>query len=107
LRENQSWRHTMSRLAGAVVALGVASWVTLAAQGKPAAPASTAANKPQAMARTSWGHPNLQGVWSVATVTPLERPLDLAGKEALTEAEAAEYAKKVVDQRNVDKNRKV
>jgi hypothetical protein len=43
----------------------------------------------------------------VATVTPLERPLDLAGKEALTEAEAAEYAKKVVDQRNVDKNRKV
>ncbi len=30
--------------------------------------------------RTSWGHPDLQGVWSTATITPLERPAELAGK---------------------------
>src|ERR1700676_5087492 len=39
--------------------------------------------------RTSWGDPDLQGVWSFATLTPLERPRQLAGREFLTEAEAA------------------
>ena len=36
-------------------------------------------------------HPDLQGSWSSGTVTPLERPADLAGKEFFSEAEAAEY----------------
>ena len=24
--------------------------------------------------RTPWGHPDLQGIWSTATITPFERP---------------------------------
>ena len=40
--------------------------------------------------RTPWGHPDLQGRWTNATVTPLERPTDLGDKEFFTEAEAAE-----------------
>ena len=35
--------------------------------------------------RTSWGEPDLQGVWSYATITPLERPENQAGKDVLTD----------------------
>ena len=38
--------------------------------------------------RTPDGHPDLQGTWTNATVTPLERPAALAGKATLTDAEA-------------------
>ncbi len=40
------------------------------------------------------GQPDLQGFWTNATVTPLERPAALAGKEFFTEAERAENEKK-------------
>ena len=43
--------------------------------------------------RTSDGRPDLQGFWSTATATPLQRPEHFAGKATLTEAEAAEYEK--------------
>ena len=39
--------------------------------------------------RTAWGDPDLQGVWEYWTFTPLERPDDLAGKDVLTDEEAA------------------
>ena len=39
--------------------------------------------------RTPWGSPNLEGVWDFRTITPLERPSALAGKERLTVEEAA------------------
>jgi hypothetical protein len=41
--------------------------------------------------RTPDGQPDLQGIWSNAVLTPLERPAELADKEFLTEQEAAEY----------------
>jgi hypothetical protein len=47
--------------------------------------------------RTLDGRPDLQGFWSNATVTPLERPAELAGKEFFTEAEAAEYERTALD----------
>jgi hypothetical protein len=40
------------------------------------------------MPRTSFGKPDLGGIWDFATITPLERPAQFAGKEFLTEAEA-------------------
>ena len=40
--------------------------------------------------RTPWGDPNLQGVYTFATPTPMERPLELADKESYTPAELAE-----------------
>ncbi len=39
--------------------------------------------------RTPWGEPDLQGVWNYSTITPLERPRNLAEKQVLTEEEAA------------------
>src|SRR5215469_5328534 len=41
--------------------------------------------------RTADGQPDLQGVWSTATLTPLERPPEFAGREFLTAQEAADY----------------
>lgn len=52
--------------------------------------------------RTLDGQPDLQGVWSSSTLTPLERPLELAGKPALTQAEAAAYEKRLLQQGNRD-----
>ena len=39
--------------------------------------------------RTPWGDPDLQGIWSYATFTPLQRPETLAGREFLTPEEVA------------------
>jgi hypothetical protein len=39
--------------------------------------------------RTPEGHPDLQGIWTSQTFTPLERPDRFAGREFLTEEEAA------------------
>ena len=45
---------------------------------------------------------DLQGIWSNATITPLERPVDLADKQTLTAEEAAAYEKQMVDRNHVD-----
>jgi hypothetical protein len=42
---------------------------------------------------TSWGAPDLQGVWDYRTITPLERPVELEGRNAFTAAEAAEFTR--------------
>src|SRR5262245_59887364 len=57
----------------------------------------------QATLRTPDGKPDLQGTWSFATVTPRERPANLAGKEFFTEQEAAAYEKDVVERNNKDR----
>ncbi len=43
--------------------------------------------------RTPDGHPDLQGIWSNSTLTPIERPPVLAGKPVLSEAEARAFEK--------------
>src|SRR2546426_9115541 len=42
--------------------------------------------------RTAWGDPDLQGVYTFSTQTPVERPKELAGKAFYTEAELKELA---------------
>src|SRR5882757_7163191 len=37
--------------------------------------------------KTSWGDPDLQGLWSDEYQTPLQRPAKYAGKESFTDAE--------------------
>src|SRR5512140_470902 len=53
--------------------------------------------------RTPDGQPDLQGVWTNVTITPLERPANLAGKEFFTPAEARQYEKDTVDRNNADR----
>jgi hypothetical protein len=48
---------------------------------------------------TPWGHPDLQGIWTNETITPFERPSELAGREFLTEGEASQ-----LEQQTAQKN---
>ena len=41
--------------------------------------------------RTPWGVPDLQGTWSLPTMTPLERPAEFEDRLRLTEEEEAEF----------------
>ena len=49
--------------------------------------------------RTAEGQPDLQGIWTNATITPFERPAELADKPFLTEQEAAAYEARIVGAR--------
>jgi hypothetical protein len=51
--------------------------------------------------RTPDGRPDLQGIWTTQTYTPLQRPDRYAGQEFLTEQEAAELTK-LLTQEGVD-----
>ena len=52
--------------------------------------------------RTPWGHPDLQGLWSNATTTPLERPDELKDKAVLSDQEFEQAASAVATRRNTD-----
>jgi hypothetical protein len=47
--------------------------------------------------RTGWGKPDLNGIWDFRTITPLERPANLADREFLTEAEAAKLEQDTIE----------
>jgi len=49
--------------------------------------------------RTPDGQPDLQGIWTNATITPFERPAELAGKATLTEQETAALEKRASENR--------
>ena len=68
----------------------------------PAAGQSQASATP---AETPNGQPDLSGVWDFRTVTPLERPAELADKAFFTEEEAAAFAERRVRESDVDLNR--
>jgi hypothetical protein len=51
-------------------------------------------NQAKAIPRTPDGHPDFQGVWTNATITPIERPAEFAGKTTVTDAEARAFENK-------------
>jgi hypothetical protein len=53
--------------------------------------------------RTADNQPDLQGIWTNGTITPLERPREFAGKQFLSPAEAAEYEKQVRERNHGDR----
>jgi hypothetical protein len=59
------------------------------AQQVPASPAKTAGPA----LKTSWGEPDLQGIWTDESDTPLQRPAKYANQEFFTEAQRAELDK--------------
>src|ERR1700719_1010773 len=62
-----------------------------------------AAGRPWKPLRTPDGQPDFQGVWDMATLTTLERPAEFAGKEFLTEREAAEFERRTLEQLDTDR----
>ena len=94
-------------LSGLAVAVAVVSLASVSVAGQDKKPAPTppadlskaaraldaAKKKPAAnwtVAKTAWGEPDLQGVWSYATTTPLSRPDSASGKAEITDEEAAD-----------------
>ena len=61
------------------------------------------AQKPWTVPHTADGKPDLQGVWTNITITPLERPRELGDKAFFTEQEALQYEKQFREQTNADR----
>jgi hypothetical protein len=90
-------RSRLSAFLLATASLGVLilgpAWFLRPVDAAQAAKTSQAAGRPAGenghgkVPRTPWGHPDLQGAWTNATTTPLERPAQFAGKERLTDEE--------------------
>ena len=69
---------------------------------RPFAGQQNAAAKPWSPSRTADGHPDLQGVWTNATLTPFERPASLHDKAVLTKAEAEAIERQAASRRDDD-----
>src|SRR5580704_14698056 len=74
------------RLMGASAICVVASLTLVGVAGQ----SQTAPAKAGPAAKTSWGDPDLQGIWTDDFATPLQRSAKYAGREFFTDAERAE-----------------
>ena len=83
--------HQRRACAGVIAIVSILSLGLVFAQGRGAPP------------RTRDGRPDLQGTWSYATLTPLERPAEFAGKPFLTPAEAAAFERQTLTVQNRDR----
>ena len=85
--------HQRVVLFGRAIALAAAAAFlmqgSISAQAPRAAATPPKAAKPWTPSRTADGHPDLQGLYDVATMTPLERPAEVGGRLVLTKEEAA------------------
>ena len=89
----------------ALIAVALVAPLAVPGQSQTSASAAkaTAAAKTWTQQRTPDGQPDLQGIWSNSTLTPLERPRELGGKQFFTEEEAAAYEKQVLTRNNADR----
>ena len=85
-----------------VIAVASLSWVAVAGQ-TPTVGKKPLAAQTWSSPRTPDGHPDLQGIWNAATITPLERPDAFAGKAMVTDAEATTYAKEFLEASSLDR----
>jgi hypothetical protein len=78
----------------AAVAMGRPSLAQQSERSRPApngnARTASSTTKHFTPTRTPWGDPDLQGVWDYRTITPLERPQTMAGRQFLTEEEVTQ-----------------
>jgi hypothetical protein len=93
----------MARFSGSValrlVVVGAAACSVVLLPLPVAGQASTARHKTWTPSRTPDGHPDLQGIWTNPTITPFERPANLAAKAVLTEQEAAQLEESAAENR--------
>jgi hypothetical protein len=81
------------RLSGSMITVAIAGAAVGAVVSVPITGASAqapAASAPAAALTTPWGEPDLQGIWTDETDTPLQRSPKFASQEFFTEAQRAE-----------------
>src|SRR6266849_382103 len=77
-------RQRLLQLVGVATTVGFVSLAMATLAGQAPTPAQKGPT-----AKTSWGEPDLQGIWGLEYQIPLERPAKYAGKEFFTDAELA------------------
>jgi len=90
----------MRQFSGSIITLAIAPAAVSAVVSLSITAASAQAPAPSAMApvappalKTPWGEPDLQGIWTDETDTPLQRSPKYASQEFFTEAQRAELDK--------------
>src|SRR5260370_11043735 len=76
----------LDRFSGSTITVAIA--VTAVGAVMSASITTTSAQTPAV--KTSWGEPDLQGIWTDEFDTPLQRPAKYATQEFFTEAQRAE-----------------
>jgi hypothetical protein len=99
---NGGARQVLLVIAGLVV---IASMSMAAQSKKPVVTPIKAPATPKSatVPRLPDGHPDLQGMWDFAQLTPFERPGDLAGRQSVSDEEAEELAQKRIETTHKDK----
>src|SRR5258708_22290411 len=88
----------------AALAAGIAFMSLLSTDVLGQAPASPTLRKPaSSVKKTPWGDPDIQGIWTNTTTTPVERPRDLADKAELSEDEREGVARQTAERVKQDK----
>jgi hypothetical protein len=82
-------RNRILRYVGLAAAIALVGVPVVSGQTQTPAAKKPAPVKAGASFKTPWGDPDLQGAWTNATTTPLQRPAKWAGKELLTPQEIA------------------
>src|SRR5580704_13306732 len=91
------------RLLGSIAALALLVALAGARLAGQTPKANTTTTKSYTVPHTADGQADLQGVWSFATLTPLQRPSELAGKQTFTDEEAAQFEKGELARRDEDR----
>jgi hypothetical protein len=85
-----------------LLALGLAALIAVpGATGQSSS--AKGAKKAWTPSKTPDGQPDIQGFWTYATLTPLERPSELAGQASFTEQEAAEFERQTRQRVSTDR----
>ena len=66
------------------------------------APGLAGAQTAEDTPRLPWGAPDLQGVWDFRSLTPMQRPEELADREVFTAEQAADFAEETIRRRSRD-----
>jgi len=88
MREKFSGSMISVAIAAAAAGAVISAPITRASAQAPAASGMTPTAS--ALLKTPWGEPDLQGIWTDETTTPLQRPARYANQAVFTEAERAE-----------------
>ena len=95
----QNWISSRHVVRSAAFVVSVSLAVAPAMAQAPSRPTTDARAAGAVVARTLWGDPDLQGTWDFTTITSLQRPPELVGREFLTEGEAAALETRINQQR--------
>jgi hypothetical protein len=86
-------RFSGSTITVAIAAAAVCGVISVSSKRTSAQAPAASATAPASALKTPWGEPDLQGIWTDETDTPLQRSPKYANQESFTEAQRAELDK--------------